>query len=290
MTDVRILGVRAVNDLRDRLEWELRLHLPHYTEKGVDTVSLFDWEGDIAFYRDPLPPRSLGPTLNPNRMSLAVRWEAPVRDATNKCKSIECHPINTFCTTDVDTRILEQLEAFRSGRSLYARVEGRINLLYSSQVTRQFQDPSVSLREIIASESFELPLTQWSEEILPRLLPPGKFVVELDCSEELGGTASRDRVNRARRAYYDSRFDDMVAELYKVFEAVLPPAPVDEGDRLRRTLKNVYKGVKELLNLYRHHNPEVPPLTRPLARYLLLAVMQSEIFGTSHQGNSNAQG
>lgn len=278
MIEARITGVKAFCDLRDRLAWEVKLTLPRYTEKGTDTVAYFDWVGDIAFYREPLGTGALGPYPNPNRKSLSARWEVPIRSLVSRSKTIECHPVALHLSTDLDTHALERLESFRAGGRLYARVEGRINLLYSSMTDRQLKDPSVSLRETIASESYELPPHQWCEEILPSLLPPGKLLVEIDCSGELDSEPMNERFARARRAYYDGRFDDMVAELYKVFEQIPAPNSADDRDRVRGSLRNVHKGVKELLNLYRHHNPDAPALSRPVARFLLLAVIQEDVF------------
>lgn len=273
--DSRIVGVKVAGDLESELEWTVEVRLPKLAHPNPGKIWTFDWCGDLVFLLDPVPAN----TLHSERyrsISRRVRAHQVLGGGSRETTGFDGSTLKLCFETSAAPRVMKGLESFRNGGELHARIEGSVAYVHGPSVERQFDDPSTMVRMQVVTESFKLDSVLWAEELLPRLLPPGKLVVETDLSEELPVTESS--LKAARRSFYDGRYEDMARELFVFLEDVKTNNRGSGETEDLAALRRTWEGIKSLLNAYRHKKPGVQPLDRTTARFLLLAGLQVDLW------------
>jgi hypothetical protein len=120
-----IKRVTAVRDATDRLEWQVTMATDIFGVR-MNHGYVLNWEGSVGLYRQPDPPRSLRPSLQVARLGMQARW-------TNRHEAARLFipTEKTFeFATDLPVEALDRVEAFRAGGRLFARLEGRVVIVF----------------------------------------------------------------------------------------------------------------------------------------------------------------
>lgn len=182
----------------------------------------------------------------------------------------------------VDHRVLDRIERFRGGGSIFVRVEGDCIELRGryqdepyAQLLRQVEPGGPSAVTEFWSESLELSHASWAR-ILAVLRPPGLRVLEvwLPSGETSNETARRalDRIARAQEEFDHGRYPKVAEEIYKAVEFLQELSGELEpryGSELASAIKKRAGGITYVANNERHARGELDRVDRPLAQHLL---------------------
>ena len=271
-TKSRVIDVRPAGDLASEIEFELEIGINHLEVKEL--FHLVDWRGDAVFYRTPAQSGSYSSQrYHGDQRRLPLRF-VPALD--NEPKGFGNNQVKVILAAEATSIAMERLEQFRKGTELNVRIEGNFVVLLSPRLEKQLEAAGPPLWCRVLSENFEITRDRWSEVILPALFPPGKLVVETDLSTELPVTERS--LKAARRAFYDGRYEDMARELFVFLEDVKTSSRGNNDTEEVAALRRTWEGIKSLLNAYRHKKPDVQPLDRDTARFLLLAGLQVDLW------------
>lgn len=274
-TKSRILNFRLAGDLQPEIEWDLDIEVTNLEREPPQKFTLLDWSGEIVFYKTPQQANGYDTQrVHADRRRLPARL---LPNLSHELSGIAGSSVRLVLATPADPHVMERLETFRAAEPLHVRAEGTVVTALWPGLDRQLARGSNALRATILTESLELSRDQWCEEVLPALLPPGRLVLEADLSSEAPQIGPQ--LKKARRAFFDGRYEDMACEIYMIMENVRVKAPKTESDpKETAALRRTWDGIRSLLNLYRHRNPSVQPLDRATAKFILFAAVQADLW------------
>lgn len=254
----------------------------------------FHWDGRVVFsvtaHGGHGPPEG--------RLALVARW-------TNRNDSGRFQvPRETLFefATDLPGDALDRIESFRDGGRLYARLEGRLFVIYrdehvpKSSTTRPWVDDAVALLgqsqrtpcADVSSEVRELTRDVWCTEVLATLRPPGRFVfdvrVPIGDADEEGAKRALAHLAEAQKTFDEGGRDGEVGRIcYRALDELRRLADHTEkryGMFGRDRLIAQIKETKSLCDPERHgdspHHDDLK-FDRPLAQHVL--VVTSSIAG-----------
>lgn len=274
-TKSRILAFRLAGDLQPEIEWDIDIEVTDLEREPPQKFTLLDWSGEVVFYKTPRQPNGYDTQrVHADRRRLPARL---LPNLSRELSAIASSSVRFVLATPADAQVVERLETFRAAEPLHVRAEGTVATLLWPGLEQQLGRGNTAVRSTVLTECLELPRDRWCEEFLPALLPPGRLVLEADLSSEAPQIG--ERLKKARRAFYEGRYEDMVREIYVIMENVRVKAPKAESDpEETAALRRTWEGIRSLLNLYRHRNPSVQPLDRATAKFILFAAVQADLW------------
>jgi hypothetical protein len=255
--------VTAVRDAVDRLEWQVRIVSDFYGVRSASGI-IVRWHGNLAFYRESIPPNSMpGPQFE--RLTLAARW----LNAEEAGRLMIPEEKMFRFATELPTGTLDRIETFRRGGRLFARVEGQLHLLYQEDgfngppeqwlatFTKAARDglPKADIH----GASLELTRDVWNRDILGVLRPPGRCIMEIQVpstapASEVVESALR-HVADAQTACDDARHEEVLRICYRALDRLgtLVEATSDRyGVFGKGRIAEQVKATKALCNPERH--------------------------------------
>src|SRR5688572_13616431 len=107
--------VNAEKGAIDRLEWSVRAHVAPGGNRNRP-IFILGWEGQIVFYREPIPSSILPSPTHPPRLALAAPW---INRAKASRLFVPSEVIIAF-RTELPGDALDRIERFREGGRLFA--------------------------------------------------------------------------------------------------------------------------------------------------------------------------
>lgn len=253
--------VRAVPDAVDRLMWQVDMRTDFYTSVYQLGYALF-WAGHVVFWRESIPAGNMPGPQTPRR-TLPARWmnrDTAARFTVPQERRFEF-------ATDLPGTALDRIEDFRGGGRLYARLEGKLAVILM-EPSRQGGDVVVPMlselgktlvesgREhaaAICSDPKELSRDTWCDEVLAKLRPQGRHLLEVTVpiGAAAGDVAAAALLHQraAQRSFDDGRYDEVVRACARALEhtsSLLDRAEATYGRSGRERIADQIKTTKSL--------------------------------------------
>lgn len=268
--------------------------LPQWWGVNLWKRLLLDWTGDVVLTRNPIASNS-----ETSREHAPVRLPARWLNRERVTRVDSRHEHSFVFETILTSEVLNRIDDFRNGSSIFARLEGEMLTLivertnedishpYNQPVKRtelwnQLSEFGRSLWGRVVSEPYELSRDFWSRQILGTLRPPGRVLIEMKLPSAGGqsaiASACLKHLGNAQSALDDLRLEEVAAHVHRALE---------ETSKLDEVVKSRYGGLitqrlseqrDALMEVAARPQPEpdasdgsLPPMTRSLAQHLLLS-------------------
>jgi hypothetical protein len=281
-----IKSVTAVRDAIDRLEWRVAIGTGFFGTIPIQAFA-FHWDGRVVLHRPGVPG-------DEGRLSLGARWAN--RDRSQSFR-VPDETIFEFAT-DLPGLSLDRIEALRSGGRLQASLEGRLFVIYreehvkKSAAPRPWVDDTLNMLAgpgarvpcaSVSSENFELHRDLWCNEVLARLRPPGRFILEVQVplghAHEEPGKRALAHLAEAQKMLDEGRDGEVARLSYRALDELRKVADrIEEryGAFGRDRIVAQIKETKSLCDPERHgdapHHDDLK-FDRPLAQHVLAMTM-----------------
>jgi hypothetical protein len=284
-----INSVRAVPDAVDRLMWDVDVRTDFYISTFQLGYALF-WEGHVVFWRESVPAGSMPGPQTP-RMTLPARWMN--RDTAARFTAPQERRFEF--AADLPGTALDRIEDFRGGGRLYARLEGKLAVIFVEpprqggdlvgpmllELGRTLVDSGREHAATVCSDPKELSRDTWCDEVLAKLRPQGRHVLEvtvpIGAAAGDAAAAALQHQRAAQRSFDGGRYDEAVRDCARALEhttSLLDRAEASYGRSGRERIADQIKTTKSLCDpapLAEKVNQGRHRVDRALAHHVLIA-------------------
>ena len=284
-----IKSVQAVRGVVDRLYWSVEVEAPGWGQKNY---ILADWEGEVVFHRQPVTA-STWAQVSPAQpgLPLTARWMVQ----GGKVRVGFGQKVEVLFMSELPGDGLARVEDFREGGRLYACLEGEFMVFLSGAyvdfrmgerrvaddtLAQQFSWNGGQVRDQVACSGWELPRDTWNNEVLAKLRPEDRVILELSIptTGERGehARAAMKKLDQAQKAFDEGRYTDVPMLVYVASEFIMNGGSAEleprYGEQLSKRIKGHMTKFNGVCNRERHGNePEQIDMTdRILAQHLLV--------------------
>ncbi len=259
-----IENITVERDAVDRLHWRVCVATDFFGT-WQDQAFAFQWEGVAAFYRG--APAG-------QRLQLAAAWANREQSARMRTPG----QTRFEFVTELSPNALDRIEEFRSGGRLHGRIEGKLFFVYRdgpegnsggsrvpgrvpwvTELVTQMNDFGRSMAADIRTEPFELTRDLWCQEVLGKLRPPDRYVLEvqvpLGTADGAAGRRALAHIDEARRAFDEGRWSEVARVCYRSVEElqqVMDRVEARYGSYARGRIREQAKELRSLCDPDRH--------------------------------------
>lgn len=266
MTTCTIKKVEPALGLIPRLQFTTNLRFD--AGQAHERLFLAKWVGEISFTRT--AEVGMQP-LGPNKVVLPAKWASEA----DSSRALSHSDVAATFSCDLPPTILDSLESFRDGGRMFARVQGEFQVLFLDSYDASFEVVLTRLVEFLTNhqrvlwqrvwgDSIELTRDLWCTEILPRLRPPGRFVLEGSLpktqAEEEHGRRALAHLMDADRAFDEGHYDEAARLVYKAGEALQQLGSAVEaryGELAQKAIARQNSALQALCHPERHDESKV---------------------------------